>query len=104
MEKRTSHYKLQDIKAAVAARGRLAFTRSAREGAEDMGLTVAESLIVIAGLAPHNCRFYKAMTTHANHHEWQDVYHADTPSGRAYLKFTLRDGGAIVISFKRLES
>ncbi len=43
------------------------------------------------------------MTTHADHRVWQDVYHAETPGGLAYTKFTLRNDGSIVISFKELE-
>ncbi len=41
------------------------------------------------------------MTTLMDHKLWQDVYHAPTPVGIAYVKFTLRDG-SVVISFKRL--
>ncbi len=40
------------------------------------------------------------MTTFADHTVWQDVYHAPTPAGVAYVKFTLRQG-AVVIQFKR---
>lgn len=40
------------------------------------------------------------MTTFADHTVWQDVYHAPTPQGLAYVKFTLRDG-SVVIVFKR---
>nr|WP_231940837.1 type II toxin-antitoxin system MqsR family toxin [Acidihalobacter aeolianus] len=36
-----------------------------------------------------------------DHRQWQDVYHVPTAAGMAYVKFTLRTDGAIVISFKR---
>jgi motility quorum-sensing regulator/GCU-specific mRNA interferase toxin len=63
-----------------------------------MGLTTSEMLSVIAGLKRHD--FYKSMTTHADHHVWQDVYHAMTPVQKtAYIKITLREG-APVIQFK----
>ena len=65
-----------------------------------MGLSDAQALQLIATL--DRTRFYKSMTTEADHRIWQDVYHVPTPSGLAYVKFTLRDDGAIVISFKRL--
>ena len=42
---------------------------------------------------------YKSMTTHADHTIWQDVYHAPTRGGEAYIKVTLRDN-APVIQFK----
>ena len=37
---------------------------------------------------------YKSMTTYADSSVWQDVYHADTPAGMAYVKVTLRADGA----------
>jgi motility quorum-sensing regulator/GCU-specific mRNA interferase toxin len=43
------------------------------------------------------------MTTHRDSRVWQDVYHADTPAGKAYVKLTLRTDGAPVIQFKELE-
>ena len=47
----------------------------------------------------------KSVTTAQDHRVWQDVYHADTPMGPAYVKFTLLPDDApqkIVISFKSL--
>ncbi len=101
MEKRTPHYPLAAIKAAVIERGADCFTRSALHGVCDMGLTIEQAIAAIQSLAVGN--FYKSMTTHANHRVWQDVYHAPTPNGVAYAKFTLRDDGSVVISFKELE-
>jgi motility quorum-sensing regulator / GCU-specific mRNA interferase toxin len=50
-----------------------------------MGLMTGEMLKVVASLSRHG--FYKSMTTHADHTTWQDVYHADTPIGKAaYIK------------------
>jgi len=43
------------------------------------------------------------MTTYADGRIWQDVYHADTPAGKAYVKLTMRDDGALVIQFKELD-
>jgi len=100
MEKRTPHYLLDNIKAAVSLRGVSALTRSSIDGGAAMGLTVAQVMAVVmrveAGM------FYKSMTTHSDHRVWQDVYHSPTPAGFAYVKFTLRERGTIVISFKHL--
>lgn len=64
-----------------------------------MGLDVSDMLEVIAGLTRSDC--IKAMTTYADHTLWQDVYHADTFAGVAYIKFTLLPGSDnIVIQFK----
>lgn len=93
------HYPLAEIQAAAVRLGAAAFTKSALDGGRDMGLTLAEMLAAVAALERR--AFYKAMTTHADHRLWQDVYHAATPAGPAYVKFTLREG-AVVISFKRL--
>lgn len=48
--------------------------------------------------------FYKSMTTYRDHTMWQDVYHVPTAIGEAYVKFTLREEGSIVIRFKRKEA
>jgi motility quorum-sensing regulator/GCU-specific mRNA interferase toxin len=63
-----------------------------------MGLTTAEMLAMIAALTRRD--FHKSMTTYADPHVWQDVYHAMTPVRKdAYIKITLRDL-ATVIQFK----
>lgn len=100
MEKRKPHYPLTQVKAVVAARGAEAFTATALSGGYAMGLDMESMLKVVAGM-PGRC-FVKSMTTQIDHRLWQDVYHADTPAGPAYVKFTLRSDGSIVISFKRL--
>jgi len=98
VEKRTPHYDLARIQAAVARLGAAAFTKSALDGGRTMGLTSAEMVAVIAALTRR--QFYKSMTTYADHRVWQDVYHAPTPVRKdAYIKVTLRDA-APVIQFK----
>lgn len=98
MEKRTPHYDLARVQAAVARLGAAAFTKSALDGGRTMGLTSAEMVVVIATLTRRH--FYKSMTTYADHRVWQDVYHASTPVRKdAYIKITLRDA-APVIQFK----
>lgn len=101
MEKWISHYDLTAIQALVVRKGARAFTKTALESGYEMGLGLTGMLCTIAHLARKD--FYKSMTTHRDHRIWQDVYHAFTPVGMAYVKFTLREDGAIVISFKSLE-
>ena len=100
MEKRTAHYSLEAIKTLVKGRGIECFTFVAQRGIRMMNLSDGEALSVINGLTRR--QFYKSMTTHEDHRIWQDVYHAETLCGSAYVKFTLREDGAIVISFKAL--
>ncbi len=64
-----------------------------------MGLFGSDLIEVVLGV--ERCMFYKSMTTYQDHTVWQDVYHVPTPSGEAYVKFTLREEGSIVIQFKR---
>jgi len=101
MEKGTPHYRLDAIKAVVAAYGKEAFTITAQRGAGALEISQAEAVGVVLALQTPN--FYKSMTTHGDHRVWQDVYHARCPNGRvAYIKLTLRDDGAVVIQFKEL--
>ena len=100
MEKRKPHYALERIKDQVAKAGIQAFTRTALDGGAQMGLLSTEMLTTV--LSVERSMFHKSMTTYQDHRVWQDLYHVPTPMGVAYVKFTLRPDGAIVISFKRL--
>lgn len=98
MEKRSAHYRLEDIQTHVLERGRSALTATALRGMDAMGLTWAEGMGVLLGL--QRAMLFKSMTTHADNRVWQDVYHAPCPNGKtAYIKLTLREG-AVVIQFK----
>jgi motility quorum-sensing regulator/GCU-specific mRNA interferase toxin len=99
MEKHVPHYPLDAIKAEIKARGKESFTYAAAKGYRLLGLNNAQALEVVTGL--ERAMFFKSMTTIADHRVWQDVYHALCPNGRmAYIKFTLRTDGAVVIQFK----
>ena len=67
-----------------------------------MGLTVTQMIEVVRRLTRGD--FYKAMTSHADHRIWQDVYHAATPVGKAaYIKITSQGKDMPpVIQFKEL--
>lgn len=98
MEKKVPHYKLLLIQMEVRQKCADAFTRTALEGGREMGLSVEQMVTAVCGLTSR--QFFKSMTTLADHTIWQDVYHAPTPAGAAYVKFTLRQG-TVVIQFKR---
>ena len=98
MEKKVPHYKLLLIQTQVRQKGVDAFTRTALDGGRDMGLNFEQIVTVVCELTGK--QFFKSMTTFADHTIWQDVYHAPTRAGLAYIKFTLRQG-AVVIQFKR---
>ncbi len=99
MEKKKPHYVLHAIQQVVAERRVNAFAATALVGAAYLGLSHDEAVKVVLGLK--QSAFYKSMTTHADHHIWQDVYHATLKSGLgAYIKVTLRENGTVVIQFK----
>jgi len=99
MEKHTPHYSLTAMQAQVAVMGRRAFTVTAIQGGQEMGLDDVDMLAVIARLTRRE--FYKSMTTYRDHRVWQDVYHARCPNGQiAYIKLTHTET-RIVIQFKR---
>jgi len=100
MEKHKPHYPLNAIKTIVAEHGMDAFTFAAKRGADALKISQNEAVGVVLTLS--SSKFYKSMTTRADHRVWQDVYHALCPNGRrAYIKLTLQDG-AVVIQFKEL--
>lgn len=100
MEKRTPHYGLSDIQAVVATPTSRPFTITALRGGLELGLTEPEMRRVVLALSRRD--FYKSMTTHADHREWQDVYHGVTEDGvEVYIKITAyTDGRPPVIQFK----
>ncbi|MBN6739764.1 type II toxin-antitoxin system MqsR family toxin [Acidithiobacillus sp. MC6.1] len=100
MEKRKAHYSLPEVKAFVARLGIGAFTATALQGLDQMGLSPAEGLAVVLGLQSE--MLFKSMTTYVDSRIWQDVYHAHCPNGKtAYIKITLRPW-TVVIQFKEL--
>lgn len=74
-------------------------TRTAREGAIELGLELSDMLAVVMALTPAD--FYKSMTTYADHTIWQDVYRPSTQVGDVYLKLTVIDD-VLIVSFKEL--
>lgn len=99
MEKKKPHYPLPEIQRIVAVRGINAFTATALNNVATLGISFDKAVKTV--LALRQTDFYKSMTTHADHHIWQDVYHATLkPGAVAYIKVTLRENGAVVIQFK----
>ena len=82
----------------VLLRGLDAFTKTAIDNADAMGLSDTQMIRVVLNMTK-NCS-YESMTTHASSKVWQDVYHPITIKGAAYVKVTLRSDGAVVIQFK----
>lgn len=100
MEKRKPHYKLSEVQALVADPASQPFTVTALRNGLALGLTEPEMRQVVLKLSRRD--FYKAMTSHADHQVWQDVYHGMTEDGIVvYIKVTGFTGGRPpVIQFK----
>jgi motility quorum-sensing regulator / GCU-specific mRNA interferase toxin len=100
MEKGVPHCKLSVVKALVEA-GKVKATGSAFNGASELGINnLAGMCSVVMSLTSAN--FHKSMTTYADHHIWQDVYHAKIAcSAEVYLKLTVIDD-VLIVSFKEL--
>jgi motility quorum-sensing regulator / GCU-specific mRNA interferase toxin len=96
LEKRKAHYPLAEVRRLIEER-RVGFTKTALEGGTAMGFDAVEMLKVVAGLKAKD--LHKSMTTHADHKVWQDVYHADTCRGVAYVKLTVLED-LLIVSFK----
>lgn len=98
MEKKP-HYALSEVQRVVEERGVNAFTATALKGVMVLGLSYEQAVVVVLGLKQKD--LYKSMTTNGDHKIWQDVYHATLKTGLvAYIKFTLRENGTVVIQFK----
>jgi motility quorum-sensing regulator/GCU-specific mRNA interferase toxin len=100
LEKRKPHYGLEVVQRDVFRLQDAAFTRSAFIDGRELGLSVQQMVTVVTGMSRSD--FYKSMTTHLDHRQWQDVYHPRLPNGlELYVKVTYRSGeGPPVISFK----
>jgi len=100
MEKRTPHHRLTDVQAVVVDPASRPFTVTALRGGLELGLTEPEMRGVVLALSRRE--FYKSMTTHADHREWQDVYHGMTEDGAiVYIKITAyADDRPPIIQFK----
>ncbi|AAS63731.1 mRNA interferase MqsR [Yersinia pestis] len=98
MEKRTPHTRLLKVKELVL-KGNIKTTRTARDGAEELGLSFRDMCDAVSELI--SADFYKSMTTHQDHTIWQDVYRPMLSCGRVYLKITVIDD-VLNVSFKEI--
>lgn len=73
-------------------------TKTSQDTALALGLRRADVVRVIQSLTRE--RFYKSMTTFADHRVWQDVYRVPCEGCVLNVKFTTDAQGYLVISFK----
>ncbi len=98
MEKRKPHCTLTIVHALIE-RGKVRATVSALAGGAAFGLDFEGIVGIVKALTSRD--FYKSMTTHTDHHIWQDVYRPTTADGEVYLKLTVIDD-VVIVSFKEL--
>lgn len=97
-EKKKPTYDLESIKSEFSTVKTLRMTRTARDGAFALGLSLQDVVDVIASMTRQ--QFYKSMTSYNDHKTWQDVYHVPVAGVPVYVKFTTDDEGKLLISFK----
>ncbi|HEY4036615.1 MAG TPA: type II toxin-antitoxin system MqsR family toxin [Ktedonobacteraceae bacterium] len=98
MEKFKPHCELSTMKVMLQA-GKVRITTSALAGADALGLNAKEIVSIVMALTLKD--FYKSMTSHNNHREWQDVYRPTTHVGIVYVKLIVVND-VLILSFKEL--
>jgi motility quorum-sensing regulator / GCU-specific mRNA interferase toxin len=100
MEKRRPHYPLTLVQQLAAEPACIRFTRTALDGAAELGFDVTKIQAVVMKLRPAD--FYKSMTTYADASIWHDVYRPIVNGTPMYIKLTVYAAeNLLVVSFKR---
>ncbi|MBV9571310.1 MAG: type II toxin-antitoxin system MqsR family toxin [Alphaproteobacteria bacterium] len=86
MEKRRPTFRLDRFREVCGDPRRLAVTRSALSDALSSGFAREDMAAVVRSIKPS--QFYKSMTSFADSHRWQDVYHVPWNGMVLYIKFT----------------
>jgi motility quorum-sensing regulator/GCU-specific mRNA interferase toxin len=86
LEKRRPSYDLRAVKAVCGHPGRLVMTTTAALSARALGFTTTDVSDLVRGIDRR--MFYKSMTSYADPHLWQDVYHVPADGLTLYVKFT----------------
>ncbi len=98
MEKRTPHYKLDNIQAQMVSIETLRLTASSMKGLAELGWRFSDALDVVAKLERKD--FQKSMTIYSDSKVWQDVYRPTYREVNLYVKIQMDDKGCFTISFK----
>ena len=98
MEKKTPTYDLEGFRQEFRSVQALRMTRTARNCAFELGLTLEDVVQVVQGM--ERAQFYKSMTAFANHRVWQDVYHVPWLDLMLYVKLTVDELGRLILSLK----
>lgn len=103
MEKRTSHYSLEECKKLFKDSNTRIIRHIAFKNAVSLGYTNEDEILaVIEDL--RNRHLHKAMTAKENHKMWQDVYKiTDDHGNKIYIKLQLSEDNkkAVLIQFKK---
>ena len=97
-EKRTPHYSLEEIQAAVSAVEGLRMAKSALDGALEVGFDSGDVVNVVRSMK--RSQFCKSMTSCDDQEVWQDEYHVPSFRGMLHVTFTVEpSGGFMLLSF-----
>ena len=86
MEKRKPTYDLEAFKEAFSTVAALNITSTAIQDAFALGFKKTEIVATLQTMT--QTHFYKSMTSHVDHRNWQDVYYVPSEVGFLYIKFT----------------
>lgn len=94
------HHDLEAIKAAFSEASSLRATKTALQGAAELGLSTEDVVTIIQTITKRH--FYKSMTANHDSGVWQDVYHVPVQDGELYVKFTNNGepDNMLLLSFK----
>lgn len=99
MEKRKPTHDLAAFRFVAGDVERLAMTVTALRSAEAVGFDRSEVAAVVRSM--QRGHFYKSMTSHGDHRQWQDVYYVPWKGMTLYVKFTANAVTEfLVLSFK----
>ena len=97
-EKRTPHYSLEEVQAAFSTAEGLRMTKSALEGALEVGYDSEDVVNVIRSMK--RSQFHESTTSCDDQEVWQDAYHVPSFRGMLYVTFTVEpSGGFMLLSF-----
>jgi motility quorum-sensing regulator/GCU-specific mRNA interferase toxin len=93
------HHDLEVIKSAFSEASSLRATKTALQGAAELGLSTEDIVMIIQTITKGH--FYKSMTSNYDSAVWQDVYHVPHQDCELYVKFTDNGGSdLLLLSFK----
>ena len=98
MEKKVSHYPLNQIKKLIRENHYFVTRTAISTATRDFSFLIEDILNEVLNLEKSD--FYKSMTSYSDNTLWQDVYKKKIKHEKVYIKVQIVDDYSVVISFK----